>query len=114
MSVFLIFVSTSTSQANASSVIYCKIKFRRDNLSFSNRAGRLSAPTMRSRSAQFLRLMSTRRSLRFFSQDPIPDQVLERCIQAAATSPSGVRVTVGALIFLASLRWRHDKMCALH
>jgi len=37
----------------------------------------------------FLRLMRTRRSVRSFSPDPVPRSVVEDCVRAAATAPSG-------------------------
>lgn len=36
--------------------------------------------------------ISTRRSVRHFSTDPIPDGVVETCIAAAATAPSGANL----------------------
>jgi iodotyrosine deiodinase len=44
---------------------------------------------MRSDAAAFRDALATRRSVRDFSSDPIPDGVLEACIQAAAQAPSG-------------------------
>lgn len=44
---------------------------------------------MQQRAEGFLAEVSTRRSVREFSSDPIPDGVLERCIAAAAQAPSG-------------------------
>lgn len=44
---------------------------------------------MIARAEQFYRLMNTRRSVRSFSSRPIPAQVLEACLLAAGTAPSG-------------------------
>ena len=44
---------------------------------------------MRARADAFLATMRTRRSVRQFSDEPIPLDVVERCIEAAALSPSG-------------------------
>lgn len=40
-------------------------------------------------SMAFLERLRARRSIRAFSSDPIPEGVLERCIEAAAQAPSG-------------------------
>ncbi|WP_433338159.1 nitroreductase family protein [Spirillospora sp. CA-294931] len=40
----------------------------------------------------FTDVMLTRRSVRDFSPEPIPDEVIETAIQAAATAPSGANV----------------------
>ena len=44
---------------------------------------------MRQRAASFREQIATRRSVRFFSDEPIPDGVLEDCIRAASSAPSG-------------------------
>jgi len=44
---------------------------------------------MRGRSESFLTLMRRRRSVRMFSGDPIPLDVVEHCIETAAQAPSG-------------------------
>ena len=50
---------------------------------------RLGPEEMRERSAAFLAELRARRSVREFSSDPIPREVLVRCIDAAAQAPSG-------------------------
>jgi iodotyrosine deiodinase len=49
----------------------------------------LSPDEMRRRSAEFLSLMQQRRSVRQFSDRPVERGVVETCIEAAGTSPSG-------------------------
>lgn len=44
---------------------------------------------MRARAESFLTLMRRRRSVRAFSSDPIPIDVVERCIETAGQAPSG-------------------------
>ncbi len=44
---------------------------------------------MRSRAGLFLDEISRRRSVRHFSSDPVPLDILQTCIEAAATAPSG-------------------------
>jgi iodotyrosine deiodinase len=51
--------------------------------------GRLPVHEMRQRAAQFYDHVSRRRSVRHFSDAPIPLDVVERCIAAAGTAPSG-------------------------
>lgn len=50
---------------------------------------RLPADEMLRRSQEFLERIRTRRSLRFFSADPIPGGVIENCILTASLAPSG-------------------------
>jgi nitroreductase len=44
---------------------------------------------MAQRSAQFLRNMAARRTVRDFSARPVKPEIIENCIKAAATAPSG-------------------------
>eukprot|EP00523_Entomoneis_sp_CCMP467_P004685 CAMPEP_0168742820 /NCGR_PEP_ID=MMETSP0724-20121128/13238_1 /TAXON_ID=265536 /ORGANISM="Amphiprora sp., Strain CCMP467" /LENGTH=314 /DNA_ID=CAMNT_0008790391 /DNA_START=41 /DNA_END=985 /DNA_ORIENTATION=- len=50
---------------------------------------RLSLAPIRRRAKRFLTLLQQRRSLRFFSNDPIPRDIIETLVQTAATAPSG-------------------------
>jgi iodotyrosine deiodinase len=50
---------------------------------------RLSAQEARRRSAAFLALMRRRRSVREFSSDPVPRELIETAIRVAGTAPSG-------------------------
>eukprot|EP00931_Biecheleriopsis_adriatica_P072901 TRINITY_DN47282_c0_g1_i1.p1 TRINITY_DN47282_c0_g1~~TRINITY_DN47282_c0_g1_i1.p1 ORF type:complete len:298 (-),score=46.94 TRINITY_DN47282_c0_g1_i1:118-1011(-) len=52
-------------------------------------SGRLSSTAMKERAQEFLSLMNTRRTMRFYSPDPIPAGVLEACVATAGTAPSG-------------------------
>jgi nitroreductase len=44
---------------------------------------------MRVRGEQFLALMNSRRTVRHFSSEPVPQELIELAIRAAATAPSG-------------------------
>jgi iodotyrosine deiodinase len=50
---------------------------------------RLPEHEMLSRAKMFYELMSARRTVRSFSTEPIPDEVLDYIVRTAATSPSG-------------------------
>jgi len=50
---------------------------------------RLPEKEMKEKSLRFYNQMNKRRSVRFFSRDPIPDGVLENVIRTAGTAPSG-------------------------
>jgi iodotyrosine deiodinase len=50
---------------------------------------RMSNSVIEKRSAAFATLLNQRRSLRFFSRDPVPESVILNCIRAAGTAPSG-------------------------
>lgn len=50
---------------------------------------RLSPDEMRRRAAAFLEEVRRRRTVRHFSPEPVPREVIERCILAAGTAPNG-------------------------
>jgi nitroreductase len=50
---------------------------------------RLEAAVMRQRGEEFHELMERRRSVRMFSPDPVPRELVELAIRTAATAPSG-------------------------
>ena len=50
---------------------------------------RRSEKSMRRRVRDFLELIRRRRTVRQFSPDPVPRKLIEDCIRAAATAPSG-------------------------
>lgn len=50
---------------------------------------RLFAEEQLRRASSFFQTMSTRRTLRAFSSEPVPFEVIETAIKAAATAPSG-------------------------
>jgi len=50
---------------------------------------RLDAEEALRRSREFLALMSTRRSVRHFSDEPVPPELIENALRTAATAPSG-------------------------
>jgi nitroreductase len=50
---------------------------------------RLDGDTALQRSREFLALMSRRRSVRDFSDEPVPHELLENAVRTAGTAPSG-------------------------
>jgi len=50
---------------------------------------RLGVDEMRRRADDFYALMDSRRSIRLFSDDPVPVELIERAVATAATAPSG-------------------------
>ena len=50
---------------------------------------RLKNDQQLSRSKEFHQILNMRRSVRFFSDEPVSSKVLENCIKAAGTAPSG-------------------------
>ncbi len=50
---------------------------------------RLDAETQRARALQFFQRMRTRRSVRQFSSEPVPFELIELAIRTAGTAPSG-------------------------
>ncbi|HXH27942.1 MAG TPA: nitroreductase family protein, partial [Candidatus Polarisedimenticolia bacterium] len=47
---------------------------------------------MERRAASFLEAMRRRRTVRHFSDRPVPRRVIEDCVAAAATAPSGANM----------------------
>lgn len=52
----------------------------------------LTAEEMLRRSEQFLEQMRRRRSIRHFAERPAPQEVIERCLETAASAPSGANM----------------------
>jgi len=50
---------------------------------------RRSETEQRRRSREFYEMLKTRRTVRDFSPDPVPMEIIENCIRAAGTAPSG-------------------------
>ena len=50
---------------------------------------RLALETMHERARQFHELMESRRSVRFFSDEDVPRELIERAIMTASSAPSG-------------------------
>ncbi len=50
---------------------------------------RLPGESMHQRAEEFYQLMEKRRSVRFFSDEPVPRRLIERAIETASTAPSG-------------------------
>lgn len=57
--------------------------------SIAYRPARLEAAESLQRSRQFLEMMDGRRSVRQFSSDPVPQEVIDNVIRTAGTAPSG-------------------------
>ncbi len=53
------------------------------------RPERLDEPTMLGRAREFHQLMESRRSVRFFSEEPVPQELIELAIMTASSAPSG-------------------------
>ena len=53
------------------------------------RPPRFDAEEMRQRADAFYDLLERRRSVRFFSSDPVPRELIETAIRSASTAPSG-------------------------
>ncbi|NQV37929.1 MAG: nitroreductase family protein [Candidatus Marinimicrobia bacterium] len=58
-------------------------------------------------SRDFLNKVSTRRTVREFSSDPIPKEVLENAIQAAGTAPSGANIQPWHFVVVTDKETRH-------
>jgi nitroreductase len=63
---------------------------------------------MLARSSGFRDEMSRRRSVRHFSDEPIPDGVLDACIATAGSSPSGANRQPWTFVVVADPRIKHE------
>lgn len=52
----------------------------------------LSADEMRNRASQFREVVQRRRTVRHFSPEPVPREVIEHCLGAAGSAPSGANL----------------------
>ncbi len=68
---------------------------------------RLDPDAMRARSAAFLEELRGRRSVREFSAEPVPREVLVRCIEAAAQAPSGANKQPWTFVLVTDKALKH-------
>ena len=59
----------------------------------------VNCDTMQQRAAAHLALMQRRHTIRKFSDQPVPQQVIEQVIQIAASAPSGPARALGHSLF---------------
>ena len=64
---------------------------------------RYEVDEMRTRARQFYEQANKRRSCRYFSSDPVPRDVVEQCILALGTSPSGAHTEPWKLVVVYSM-----------
>jgi nitroreductase len=62
---------------------------------------------MHERSERWLKELSQRRSVRHFSPEPIPIPVVERCIEAAGTAPSGAHKQPWSFVLVTDPEIKH-------
>ncbi len=59
-----------------------------------------SSPEMKKRSAEFYAEMKRRRTVRQFSDRPVPREIIEDCLRTAATAPSGANMQPWSFIIV--------------
>jgi nitroreductase len=69
---------------------------------------RMDSARQRTEAAAFLERMRTRRSVRDFSPDPVPMDVLFDCIRAAGLAPSGANQQPWRFVVVTSAEVRHS------
>ncbi|MCG8558020.1 MAG: nitroreductase family protein [Proteobacteria bacterium] len=67
----------------------------------------MRADEMRARACGFRETMSRRRSVRDFSDEPVPLEVVRECISAAATAPSGANKQPWTFVLVTDLELKH-------
>ena len=55
------------------------------------RRERFDEATMHRRADEFYELMDSRRSVRYFTDDPVPRELIEKAILTASTAPSALK-----------------------
>jgi len=73
---------------------------------------RLAVAEMQARAAAFLATMQRRRSVRAFSSDPIPLDVVRAAIQAAGTAPSGAHMQPWTFVLVTDPALKHEIQAA--
>ena len=68
---------------------------------------------MRDRAREFLDEIRTRRSVRAFSTEPVPDEVLVACIEAAAQAPSGANKQPWTFVLVTDAERKRDIRAAV-
>jgi iodotyrosine deiodinase len=69
---------------------------------------RLFAEEQLRRASSFFQTMSTRRTLRAFSSEPVPFEVIETAIKAAATAPSGANQQPWRFVVVSNPEMKHQ------
>jgi nitroreductase len=69
---------------------------------------RLFADEMLRRSREFLGRIRTRRPVRMFAPDPVPEEVIENCIRAASRAPSGANQQPWRFVVVTDPRVKHQ------
>ncbi|KAF0699717.1 Aste57867_9731 [Aphanomyces stellatus] len=75
--------------AQGSHVMQSKSKDDHDHAHVDYHFERISHDEARARSKAFAQFLTMRRSLRFYSDEDVPVEIIENCIEAAGTAPSG-------------------------
>lgn len=57
---------------------------------------------MKSRSKEFYEFMNTRRTLRFYSDKPVPLEVIQNIVKTAGTAPSGAHTEPWTFVVVSS------------
>lgn len=68
----------------------------------------LPVDEMKQRAAAFYKQMSARRTVRQFSDRPVPREVIDNCIRAAATAPSGANLQPWHFVVVTDPAVKHE------
>ncbi|MBL7979376.1 MAG: nitroreductase family protein [Bacteroidetes Order II. Incertae sedis bacterium] len=74
---------------------------------------RLPEAEMTKRASDFFQLMNKRRSVRFFSDAPVPRVCIERAIQTAGTAPSGAHRQPWKFVAISNASLKHQLRVAV-
>jgi iodotyrosine deiodinase len=69
---------------------------------------RISEEAMRAAAQRFLEVAQFRRSVRAFSPDPVPTEVIRLAVEAASTAPSGANMQPWKFVVVTDPQIKHD------
>ncbi|XP_034188014.1 iodotyrosine deiodinase isoform X3 [Osmia lignaria lignaria] len=74
---------------------------------------RPSEAELLSRASRFYKIAASRRSVRFFSSDPVPKEVVQEIIKAAGTAPSGAHTEPWTFVAVSNQKMKEQIRCII-
>ncbi|XP_076230994.1 iodotyrosine deiodinase [Calliopsis andreniformis] len=74
---------------------------------------KVSEAELLSRASEFYRITAARRTIRFFSPDPVPKEVIHEIIKAAGTAPSGAHTEPWTFVAVSNQKVKEQIRCII-
>ncbi|XP_029051809.1 iodotyrosine deiodinase 1 isoform X3 [Osmia bicornis bicornis] len=74
---------------------------------------RPSETELLSKASEFYKIVAPRRSVRFFSSDPVPKEVVQEIIKAAGTAPSGAHTEPWTFVAVSNQKMKEQIRCII-